>query len=288
MQKWIFSLVLYLGKLRLREMSRSHTEMDGEFGDKIKAWPKGAAWPKTARNKVRRYPDRGSYEQPDIYRILDAALLCHVAYTIDGQPYCTPTAFWREGDRLFWHGSSASRMLRNLAKGVPACLTVCHVDGIVLSRSAFHHSINYRSVMAFGTAQLIGDAQEKAAALRSFVNRYFPGRYEAIKQPNAQEVKGTTIIAMRIEEASAKTRSGPPRDDEADYSLPIWAGVVPVQTVVGEIVECPRQHGEARRGEDIALYRRGRRLDEVLTEAGQDGAYSSGKDALTAWNSRGR
>jgi uncharacterized protein len=263
--------------------SRNEQEPHGN-GRRIRRQDKGLA---QGRGLAQDGAQQGAaLPRSDIYRILDAALLCHVAYTIDGQPYCTPTAFWREGDRLFWHGSSASRMLRNLAKGIPACLTVCHVDGIVLSRSAFHHSINYRSVMAFGTAQLVDDAQEKADALRSFVNRYFPGRYEAIKQPNAQEVKGTTIISMRIEEASAKTRSGPPRDDEADYSLPIWVGVVPVQTVVGEIVECPRQHGEARRGEDIALYRRGRRLDEVLTEAGQDGACSGGKDAPTASKSR--
>ncbi|MFI5014425.1 MAG: pyridoxamine 5'-phosphate oxidase family protein [Hyphomicrobiales bacterium] len=235
--------------------------MDGEFGDTIKAWPK------TVRNKVRRYPNRGSYERPDIYRILDAALLCHVAYCIDGQPYCTPTAFWRDGDRLFWHGSSASRMLRTLAKATPACLTVTHFDGIVLSRSAFHHSINYRSVMAFGSAGLVDAQEAKAAAMRLFVNRFFPGRWEAIKQPSAQEMKATTIISMRIEEASAKTRSGPPGDDEADYALPIWAGIVPVQTVIGDIIECPRQHPDARRGPDLSFYRRGSPLGEVLTEA---------------------
>ena len=240
--------------------------MDGEFGDRIKAWPK-TAWPKTVHNKVRRYPGRGSYEQPDIYRILDAALLCHVAYCIDGQPYCTPTAFWRDRDRLFWHGSSASRMLRTLAKGTPACLTVAHFDGIVLARSAFHHSINYRSVMAFGSAALVETVEAKAEAMQAFVNRFFPGRWEAIKQPNAQEMKATTIISMRIEEASSKTRSGPPADDEADYALPIWAGFIPVQTIIGEAVECPRQHQDARRGQDLALYRRGRRLDEVFAEA---------------------
>jgi nitroimidazol reductase NimA-like FMN-containing flavoprotein (pyridoxamine 5'-phosphate oxidase superfamily) len=267
--------------------------MDGELGDKIKAWPRAAmvpeaaaAWPKTARNKVRRYPERGSYEQPDIYRILDAALLCHVAYNIDGQPYCTPTSFWREDDRLFWHGSSASRMLRGLSKGIPACLTVCHVDGIVLARSAFHHSINYRSVMAFGTAEIIEEADEKSRAMRAFVNRYFPGRYEAVKQPNAQEVKGTTIITMRIDEASAKTRSGPPRDDEADYALPIWAGVVPIQTVVGEAVECPRQHKNARRGDDLTHYQRGRRLDEALTDAWQDSMRPRAQNTVPAMRGR--
>jgi nitroimidazol reductase NimA-like FMN-containing flavoprotein (pyridoxamine 5'-phosphate oxidase superfamily) len=251
--------------------------MDGELGDRVNAWPMtaaapeaAAAWPKTIRNKVKRYPDRGSYEQPDIYRILDAALLCHVAYSIDGQPYCTPTSFWRESDRLFWHGSSASRMLRSLAKGVPACLAVCHVDGLVLARSAFHHSINYRSVMAFGTAQLVEDPAEKARALRAFVSRYFPGRYEAIKQPDPQEVKATKIITMRIEEASAKTRSGPPRDDEADYALPIWAGVVPIRMMIGEAIDCPRQHQKARRGRDTDAYQRGRQLDEALTEAARE------------------
>jgi len=260
--------------------------MDGDFGDTVKAWPSKAmpeatslgsaslgaaslagAWPKTVRNKVRRYPGRGSYEQPDIYRILDAALLCHVSYIIDGQPYCTPTSFWRDGDRLYWHGSSASRMLRTQAKSIPACLTVCHLDGIVLSRSAFHHSINYRSVMAFGSAGIIDGAEEKNAALRAFVDRFFPGRWDAIKQPSPQEVKGTTIISMRIEEASAKTRSGPPGDDEADYALPIWAGVIPVQTLVGEAIDCPRQHKDAKRGPDLALYQRGQRIDEVFARA---------------------
>jgi nitroimidazol reductase NimA-like FMN-containing flavoprotein (pyridoxamine 5'-phosphate oxidase superfamily) len=263
--------------------------MDGDFGDTVKAWPNktlpgaaqpgmasltgnaslGAAWPKATRNKLRRYPDRGSYEQPDIYRILDAALLCHVAYVIDGQPYCMPTSFWRDGDRLYWHGSSASRMLRTQAKAIPACLTVCHLDGIVLSRSAFHHSVNYRSVMAFGKAEII-DGEAKDAALRAFVNRFFPGRWDAIKQPSPQEVKGTTIISMRIEEASAKTRSGPPSDDEADYALPIWAGVIPVQTLVGEALDCPRQHPDAKRGPDLALYQRGRRIDEVFAKAREE------------------
>jgi nitroimidazol reductase NimA-like FMN-containing flavoprotein (pyridoxamine 5'-phosphate oxidase superfamily) len=225
------------------------------------------AWPKTPRNKVRRYPARGSYDQPDIYKILDAALLCHVAYCIDGQPYCTPTAFWRDGDRLFWHGSSASRMLRTLAQATPACVTVSHCDGIVLARSAFHHSINYRSVMAFGNAEIVDGEEAKIEAARMFVNRYFPGRWDAIKRPSAQEMKASTFITMRIDEASAKTRSGPPIDDEPDYALQIWAGVVPVRTMVGAALDCPRQHPGARRGADLSLYRDGRILGEVLTEA---------------------
>jgi len=257
--------------------------MDGDFGDTVKAWPSkavpgkpelgkampGSAWPMTARSKVRRYNTRGSHEQPDIYRILDAALLCHVAYAIEGQPYCTPTAFWRDGDRLFWHGSSASRMLRSLAKAVPACLTVCHFDGIVLARSAFNHSVNYRSVMAFGKAERIEDPEMKAQASKLFVDRYFPGRWDAIKHPTAREMKATSIISMRIEEASAKTRAGEPHDDEADYGLPIWAGVIPVESVLGEAIECPRQHPKAKRGEDLSLYRRGSRTDDVFAQVRQ-------------------
>ena len=240
--------------------------MDEGFAEAAKAWPK------TARNKLRRYPTRGSYDEPEIYKILDAALLCHVAYCIDGQPYCTPTAFWRDGDRLFWHGSSASRMLRTLASGTPACLTVSHLDGFVLARSAFHHSVNYRSVMAFGNAELVAGEERKIEAARLFVNRYFPGRWESIKRPSAQELKATTVITMRIEEASAKTRTGPPIDDEPDYALPIWAGVVPVRTVVGSPLDCPRQHPDARRGADLSSYRDGRLLGEALTEASKTGA----------------
>jgi uncharacterized protein len=243
--------------------------MNDNFGEGAKAWPH------TSRSRVRRYPARGSYDRPDIYKILDAALLCHVAYCIDGQPYCTPTAFWRDGDRLFWHGSSASRMLRNLAKGTPACLTVCHFDGIVLARSAFHHSINYRSVMAFGNAELIATEEAKAEASRMFVNRFFPGRWHVIKRPSAQEMKATTIISMRIEEASSKTRSGPPADDEADYALPIWAGVVPVQMHVGAMLDCPRQHRQARRGPDLSLYRSGRAIEEAFTQASEAASSSS-------------
>ena len=237
--------------------------MDQGFGESAKAWPK------TSRNKVRRYPTRGGYDQPGIYKILDAALLCHVAYCIEGQPYCTPTAFWRSGDRLFWHGSSASRMLRSLGHSTPACVTVSHLDGIVLARSAFHHSVNYRSVMAFGNAELVTTDEGKLEAARMFVNRYFPGRWEAIKRPSAQEMKATTFITMRIEEASAKTRSGPPIDDEGDYALPIWAGVVPVRMVVGAPLDCPRLHPQGHRGADLSLYRDGRPLGEVLSEASE-------------------
>ncbi|MBV9569241.1 MAG: pyridoxamine 5'-phosphate oxidase family protein [Hyphomicrobiales bacterium] len=244
--------------------------MDQGFGESAKAWPK------TSRNKVRRYPARGSYDQPDIFKILDAALTCHVAYCIDGQPYCTPTAFWRNGDRLFWHGSSASRMLRILGHSTPACVSVSHFDGIVLARSAFHHSVNYRSVMAFGNAEFVATDEGKLEAARMFVNRYFPGRWETIKRPSAQEMKATTFITMRIEEASAKTRTGPPIDDEADYALAIWAGVVPVRMVVGAALDCPRQHPEARRGADLSLYRDGRPLGEALTEASK-AAPSRGK-----------
>ena len=239
--------------------------MDQGFGEAAKAWPT------TSRGRLRRYPARGSYEQPGIYKSLDAALLCHVAYCIEGQPYCTPTAFWRDGDRLFWHGSSASRMLRTLAHQTPACVTVSHCDGIVLARSAFHHSINYRSVMAFGNAEIVAGEDAKIEAARMFVNRYFPGRWNSIKRPSAQEMKASTFVTMRIEEASAKTRTGPPVDDEADYALPIWAGVVPLRTVVGAPLDCPRQHADAHRGTDLSYWRDGRVLGEVLAETSASG-----------------
>lgn len=194
----------------------------------------------TERSRVRRTPKRARYDRETIYAILDSALLCHVGYVMDGAPYVTPTAFWREGDRLYWHGSSASRMLRTLSAGVPACLTVAHLDGFVLARSGFHHSLNYRSVMAFGLARMVENPAEKAAALDAFIDRLYPGRRAELRPNSGREMKATTVLSMAIEEASAKIRTGPPVDDEEDYDLPCWAGVIPVRTVVGEPIADPR------------------------------------------------
>jgi nitroimidazol reductase NimA-like FMN-containing flavoprotein (pyridoxamine 5'-phosphate oxidase superfamily) len=225
------------------------------------------SFPITHRNRVRRLHQRGRYDEAAIYPILDAAMLCHLAYVVDGQPYCTPTAFWREGDRLYWHGSSASRMLRAQSEGIPVCLTVSHLDGLVLARSAFHHSVDYRSVMAFGRAHRIEDPGEKEAAMTRFVDRFYPGRAAALRPPTAQEVKATSILGMRIEQASAKTRSGPPVDDEEDYGWPVWAGTIPLATIVGEPAPCPRLAATMPRGPDLAAYAPGRRLDATCAES---------------------
>ena len=184
----------------------------------------------SARSKVKRLPKRGHYDRATVYAVLDAGFICHVGYAIDGQPYVTPTAYWREGDAVYWHGSSASRMLRTLETGADCCLTVTHLDGLVLARSAFHHSLNFRSAMLFGKAHKIEDAAQKMARLEAFVERLYPGRWDELRPVNAKELKAATVLGMHIDEASAKIRSGGPVDDEADYALPIWAGVIPVRS----------------------------------------------------------
>lgn len=188
----------------------------------------------SARSKVKRLAKRARYDRDSVYAILDAGFVCHVGYVIDGQPYVTPTSYWREGDSVYWHGSSASRMLRHLAQGVECCLTVTHVDGLVLARSAFHHSINYRSAMLFGSAHAVTEPRAKLARLEAFVERMFPGRWAELRPATDKELKATTVLGMPLGEAAAKVRSGPPVDDAGDYALPIWAGVVPVRSLRGE------------------------------------------------------
>lgn len=186
----------------------------------------------TTKTQVRRMPTRGHYDRQTVHAILDAGAIAHVGYVIDGQPYVTPTAYWRRGDRVYWHGSSASRMLRTIDAGSLVCLTVAHIDGFVLARSAFHHSVNYRSVMAFGTAHKLTDEAEVVEALRDFTERLYPGRWDALRPVTPQELKATTVLAMDLTECVAKVREGMPIDDDEDYALPIWAGVLPVQTRV--------------------------------------------------------
>lgn len=192
------------------------------------------------RTRLRRLHERGSYEREIINAILDAGMICHVGYVVDGSPYVTPTIYWREEDRVFWHGSSASRMLRHQSAGAPVCLTVSHLDGLVLARSGFHHSVNYRAVMIFGQAEPVTDPAAKEAHLKRFVDGLFPGRWDELRAVDGQEVKATTVLSMPIDEASAKLRAGPPKDDEEDYALPIWAGVLPLKLVAGEPVPDPR------------------------------------------------
>ncbi len=229
-----------------------------------------ASFPGSERSKLRRLPNRGSRERAAIYAILDSHILCHIAYVIDGQPYVTPTGYWREGERLYWHGSSASRMLRSQADGIPVCLTVTHFDGLVLARSGFHHSINYRSVMAFGRASRIEDPAEKRAAVEAYVERVYPGRNAELRPVDAQELKGTTVLGMTIEEASTKIRTGPPIDDELDYGLPVWAGVIPLHQVVGAAVADPRLAPGTPWPRHLAPYAEGAALDGVLTATAKD------------------
>lgn len=183
----------------------------------------------TDRVRLRRLYERGKYDAASVHAILDAMPMCNVGYVIDGHPYVTPTLQWREGDHIYWHGSSASRMLRasNEAK---VSLSVSILDGFVMARSGLHHSINYRSVMMFGTARKVTDPAEKELRIKTFVEGLFPGRWDILRPATSQEVKATTVLTMPIDEASAKIRTGPPGDDEEDYALPIWAGVIPVRT----------------------------------------------------------
>lgn len=188
------------------------------------------------RARVRRAAKRAVYDRAVIYDILDAAVIAHIGYTIDGQPYVTPTGFWREGDYLYWHGARASRMTQAQARGLAVCLTVTHLDGFVLARSGFHHSVNYRSAMLFGESFEVSDPLQRITALNRFVERIFPGRTQQMRAIDASEINATTLIGMHIDEASAKVRSGPPVDDAADLAAPIWAGQIRLQTTIAELI----------------------------------------------------
>jgi nitroimidazol reductase NimA-like FMN-containing flavoprotein (pyridoxamine 5'-phosphate oxidase superfamily) len=184
----------------------------------------------TRRTRVKRLPKRASYDRTAIYSILDTALVCHVGFALDGQPYVIPTLHVRIADRLYIHGSAASRMLGSAADGTPIAITVTHIDGLVLARSAFHHSVNYRSVVILGTATLVTDLAEKFSVMKGLIDHVAPGRWDHIRHPNEKELAATSVLSIPIEEASAKLRSGDPLDDEADYATPIWAGQIPFTT----------------------------------------------------------
>ncbi|MGZ8710992.1 MAG: pyridoxamine 5'-phosphate oxidase family protein [Thermoanaerobaculia bacterium] len=189
----------------------------------------------TDRTKVRRLANRGNYDRETIHAILDEALVCHVGFVVDGAPVVIPTIHWREGDRLYVHGSAASRMLRMLKDGVDACVTVTLVDGLVLARSAFHHSMNYRSVVVFGKARVV-EGEDKLHALDALVEHVVRGRSRELRPHKEIELKQTLVLALPLDEASAKIRTGGPVDDEEDYALPIWAGVVPLRLTAGEAI----------------------------------------------------
>lgn len=190
--------------------------------------PRASDLPITERTRLRRLRQRGDFSRETIYAILDAMPLCHVGYVLDGTPVVTPTLQWREGDHVYWHGSAASRGVR-AAAAQEVCLTVSILDGFVLARSGFHHSVNYRSAMIFGRPALVSDPEQKLEKLRRFIDTLYPGRETTLRPVNAKKAAATAILGMPIEGASAKIRAGGPVDDEDDYDLPIWAGVVPVR-----------------------------------------------------------
>ena len=198
----------------------------------------------TARTRVLREPQRAVYDRDTVNHILDEAFLCHVGFVVnsnsDFQPFVIPTSYGRDGDNLYIHGSAASRMLRNLDQGVPVCVTITLLDGLVLARSVFNHSMNYRSVVILGTATLVDDPAEKLAALRALSEHIIPNRWDDARQPNQKELKATSVLRLPINEFSAKVRTGPPLDDEEDYQFPTWAGVIPLEINIGEAIRDDR------------------------------------------------
>jgi len=199
---------------------------------------------RTPRTTLKRLPKRGSYDRNVINQILDEGFICHVGFVSDGQPIVIPTGYARVEDELIIHGSQASRMLRNVGKGIQVCVTVTLIDGLVLARSAFHHSMNYRSVVILGNASVVEDREEKIGALLALSEHMIPGRWKNVREPNEAELQQTTVLSLPITEASAKIRTGPPLDDEGDYDLPVWAGVIPLRMIADEPIPDPRLPSE--------------------------------------------
>lgn len=213
----------------------------------------------TERTQVRRLPKRGTYDRDTVYRILDEGLVCHVGFVADGKPVVIPTGYGRKDDTLYIHGSTASRMFRALGKGADVCVTVTLVDGLVLARSAFHHSMNYRSVVIFGNATVLEEAAAKREALHVFTEHVARGRWDEIRQPSEKELQATTVLAMPLEQVSAKVRTGPPIDDEEDYALPVWAGVLPFDLTPQTPIEDDRLSKEIVVPAYVRTYTRKRR-----------------------------
>jgi uncharacterized protein len=213
-------------------------------------------YPQTERTRVFRKPGRGSHDRELVHSILDEALVCHIGFVQDGQPHVTPTIHAREGETIYLHGANANRTFGVLADGAPCCLTATLIDELVLARSAQHHSMNYRSAMVFGTAREVTDAEEKKRGLRAVIEHVAPGRSDEIRGPNPTELRSTKVLTMTIEEASAKVRTGPPSDDEADLELPYWAGVLPLATQAGGPVPAPDLNGELAVPDHVANWER--------------------------------
>jgi nitroimidazol reductase NimA-like FMN-containing flavoprotein (pyridoxamine 5'-phosphate oxidase superfamily) len=210
----------------------------------------------TQRTRVVREPQRAVYDRDEVYRILDEGFICHVGFLLDGQPFVIPTSYGRREANLYIHGSAASRMLRNMKEGVPVCVTVTLLDGLVLARSVFNHSMNYRSVVILGKATLLEDRDEKLAALRILSEHILPGRWDDARQPNQQELKATSVLRLPIEEFSAKVRTGPPIDDEEDYAFPTWAGVIPLEMRAESPINDPRLDAGRSAPEYVSTYSR--------------------------------
>jgi uncharacterized protein len=213
-------------------------------------------FPPNERTRVVREPQRGIYDRETIYKILDEGFVCHVGFTMETQPYVLPTMFARIQDAIYFHGSAASRMLRGVGSGIPVCVTVTLVDGLVLARSVFNHSMNYRSVVALGKAFLVDAPDEKRNALHAFTEKILPGRWREARQPNEKELKATSILRLPLTEVSAKVRVGPPEDDAEDYALQIWAGVIPLQLVAGAPIRDARCDAAILVPEYVAEYKR--------------------------------
>ncbi|HEX3083173.1 MAG TPA: pyridoxamine 5'-phosphate oxidase family protein [Pyrinomonadaceae bacterium] len=214
--------------------------------------------PQTPRTTLKRLPKRGSHEREIINQILDEGFICHVGFASEGQPFVIPTGYARLSDNLIIHGSQASRMLRALKTGLDVCVTVTLIDGLVLARSAFHHSMNYRSVVIFGRASLIEEHEAKLAALFALSEQMVPGRWKEVREPTEAELQQTTVLSLPIDEASAKIRTGPPLDDEADYAMNVWAGVLPMQLTTVDPIADPRLPPNIKVPDYVGSYRRGK------------------------------
>lgn len=229
--------------------------------------PTAKAFVPTDRSRVRRRPQRAAYDEAAVYAVLDAGVMAHVGYTIEGQPFVTPTAYWREGRRLYWHGAAASRMLATVAEGAPVCVTVSFLDGFIVGRSGIIHSLNYRSVMAFGRARLVEGAAAKRAAMDAFVDRLYAGRPAKLRPTTDTELAQIALVEMEIEEASAKVKATGPTELPADEGWTAWSGVFPVETRIGAALPQPHAGADGPPTPDLAPYAEGARLDQALSAA---------------------
>lgn len=228
------------------------------------------AFAPTARSKARRKPDRAAYDEAQVFAILDAGVLCHVGYVLDGQPFVTPTTYWREGRKLYWHGSAASRMIKAQASGLPVCLTVSHVDGLVLARSGIAHSMNYRSVMVFGRARQVEGLEAKRLAMNAFIDRLYPGRSAELPPVRDNEIKQIGLVEMTIEEASAKRRDGGSNLGPDPTQGALWSGVIPITTQIGRRMADADMSAGLQPSASMAPYVEGARFDDVLAALAGD------------------